>query len=374
MIDNQSAAKHLSKDERSETIPKGSRLAKAETGDTLKGEDIVHNQNKRFSDFLEIANKEHENKFNYDKFIYAGTKIKGIITCPLHGDFLQSPDKHKSSKYACPDCTRENRNYNKNPIKKDILKKENFLFKAREKYNNKFKYDLTNYNGLTKNKIKVICPHHGELEVTPKNHLANDCKECANNSRRKNKTKTYSELIEDLHKLYGNRFKYCESNKINFVNRKSVIKIHCNKHGYFNKSAQKHLAGQHCPKCTTKQLIKDNILVGGYCENLFIKKPDLKTVKAYLYYLSINNGEYFKIGITRIPIKNRIKSIKSKSKALNYKIDNIEIIKLKEYTLYEAFKNEQEILKTHKEIREFSSWSTELFKENIQQNLLQYFD
>ena len=142
MIDDQSAAKCPCPGKRSETIPKGSRPAKVETGDTLKGEDIVHNQNKRFSAFLEIANKKHNNKFNYDKFIYSGTKVKGIITCPIHGDFPQSPDKHKASKHACPSCAKENRTYNKHPKIKDILSKEDFLWKAKGKYNNKFVYDL----------------------------------------------------------------------------------------------------------------------------------------------------------------------------------------------------------------------------------------
>lgn len=387
--DNQSAAKRPEMVESSETIPKGSRILKSETGNTLtcndEGKDIVHNQiNERFKNFIEVVNKKFKNKFDYSKFIYINVKIKGVIICKEHGDFEQTPDKHIKSKYGCPICYANTRKYSAKLASKKrtnivkIISKEEFLIKASTKYNNKFTYDLNNYNGLTKNKIKAICPEHKEFYILPHSHLCNNtttgCPKCGKIKASNSMTKSYSNLIKELHLLYNNKYDYSLNNEINFKNRKSIIKIKCSEHGLFNKKAQKHLAGQYCPKCTTNELIKNNVLVGGYCEKLFIERPELSNIKSYLYYLSINNGEYYKIGITKNSVETRIKSIKSKANSFKYKINNIKIIKFKEYSLYNSFKLEQEILVSFKENRMFTSWSNELFNIDIQKQLSNYFD
>lgn len=54
--------------------------------------------------FIEDAKRIHGNKYNYDKFIYVNAKTGGIITCPRHGDFVQSPYLHTKMKRGCPKC------------------------------------------------------------------------------------------------------------------------------------------------------------------------------------------------------------------------------------------------------------------------------
>lgn len=44
--------------------------------------------------FLELANKVHNGKYCYDKTKYAKATEPVTITCPLHGDFIQTPHKH----------------------------------------------------------------------------------------------------------------------------------------------------------------------------------------------------------------------------------------------------------------------------------------
>jgi hypothetical protein len=103
---------------------------------------------------------------------------------------------------------------------------------------------------------------------------------------------------------------------------------------------------------------------------LFNNKPELKDVDALLYYLEINNGQYYKIGITRISTIDRIKSLKSKSRGL---IKVIKILKIKNLSLYDAFCLEQKILKENHELRVLRPWSTELFKKDISELILHYF-
>lgn len=83
---------------------------------------------------------------------------------------------------------------------------------------------------------------------------------------------------------------------------------------------------------------------------------------AILYYLSINNGEAYKIGITNNTVAQRY----SKSDR-----DKITVIKTWDYPIgKEAFRIEQEILKTHKDMKYTGdnllfNGNTELFKSDI---------
>lgn len=54
--------------------------------------------------FIELARKVHGEKFNYDKVVYVGNKIKVEIKCPVHGSFMIRPNSHVSSKNGCSRC------------------------------------------------------------------------------------------------------------------------------------------------------------------------------------------------------------------------------------------------------------------------------
>jgi len=246
-----------------------------------------------------------------------------------------------------------------------LKSKEQFLEKAYNKYGNKFEYDLTNYNGLTKNKIGIICSIHGRFEQVPHTFLLNNCqtgcKKCGEQKKNLSKTKSYDELIHDFKRVHGEKYTYPKENKKSFVNRKSRVKIICKEHGEFHKSAQKHLSGQGCFDCKIQDLIKKNILVGGYSDELFANKPSLKSKIAYLYYISINEGRLYKIGIST-KLENRMRGIKSKAGSF---IKRMDLLWSVEGTLYECFLKERQILEKNKDKRVFLKWSTELFSENI---------
>lgn len=59
----------------------------------------------------------HGDRFNYDKVEYINTNIKVIITCKIHGDFIQQADSHKQGN-GCPYCYNENRGWNRTAWKK----------------------------------------------------------------------------------------------------------------------------------------------------------------------------------------------------------------------------------------------------------------
>lgn len=318
--------------------------------------------------FLNKSNFKFGSKFDYSKFIYINAKTKSIIICPIHGEFLQNPDKHLQSKYGCKLCwdvekKKINRDYVKGP---DIITEEFFLKRCIEKYKDKFKYDLSNYTGICGDEITITCIEHGEFKTKPHTHLLKNnkygCVECSNKNRVLTKTQDYDYAMSILKTKYDNKYIYPDYNRNNYINKKSKIDIICPEHGLFIKSVQKHQSGQHCFGCKTKEMILNNDLVGGYNLQLFENKPELKEKKSILYYLKINNGDLYKIGITTVSTQSRVKSLKSRSKGF---IKNVEILFEKEMKLIDSYNTESKILNDNTDNRIYKKWSTELFNKNI---------
>lgn len=251
-------------------------------------------------------------------------------------------------------------------IKNVELEKKVFLTKVYLKYGDKYLFDLSNYDKFRKGKIKIYCPIHGEFEKIPGVFLLSNnktgCNKCGIKQKNKSKTKSYFNFIEESNKIHNFKYEYPDENIDIYENRKSRITIICKVHGPFQKKGQKHLSGQGCFKCKVEEMVSENILVGGYCEKLFENRPELKSIPAILYYLKINNGEYYKIGITTVSISDRIKGLKCKSMK---KAHTFEVVWLINNTLYECFLKEQEILRNYKMFRTFEEWCKELFYTNI---------
>ena len=53
--------------------------------------------------FKKEASKKHEYFYSYDKSVYKNSHTKLIITCPIHGDFVQEASSHLCGK-GCPCC------------------------------------------------------------------------------------------------------------------------------------------------------------------------------------------------------------------------------------------------------------------------------
>lgn len=60
-------------------------------------------------DFIQAAKTVHGDKYDYSRVEYANTDTPVRIICHLHGEFLQTPHDHVSSKSNCPVCA--NRSY-----------------------------------------------------------------------------------------------------------------------------------------------------------------------------------------------------------------------------------------------------------------------
>ena len=58
---------------------------------------------KTTEDFIKDARKVHGDKYDYSKTRYVKSSLKVTITCPIHGDFWQTPNNHLRGT-GCPKC------------------------------------------------------------------------------------------------------------------------------------------------------------------------------------------------------------------------------------------------------------------------------
>ena len=67
--------------------------------DVCLNSSLTYTQSEILKKFKEI----HGETYNYNKVAYINSKLKVIISCDKHGDFLQSPGKHIAGQ-GCPKC------------------------------------------------------------------------------------------------------------------------------------------------------------------------------------------------------------------------------------------------------------------------------
>lgn len=73
---------------------------------TCSKEQSAIKRTKTTEEFIEQANQLHKNKYDYSKVDYVNSKSKVIISCPVHGEFKQTPFSHLKS-FGCSKCGRK---------------------------------------------------------------------------------------------------------------------------------------------------------------------------------------------------------------------------------------------------------------------------
>ena len=312
--------------------------------------------------FVKKANARFDSKFNYEQFEYVNAKTKSTIVCPLHGLFEQTPDKHLQTKYPCPGCWSEKRKEiceGRVPVcKKESISKEEFLERFKARHGEKFLLDLSQYDMLKSGQVLLTCPIHGTTSYNPQSLLISrcGCNKCGFEQIAAKKTLSYEDFLLKANAVHSSFYSYPEENEKLYQNRKTVVSILCPEHGLFQKKAQKHLAGQACFQCRIQKLVQQGKLPGGYTNQLFEEKPELKSKDAFIYYLKV--GNFYKIGITT-NFDGRIRNIKSESKK------EVEVIDTLKTSLFHAYQLEQSLLGKYDDYRIYRRWSTELFSKDV---------
>ena len=215
-------------------------------GQQCKKCSLIKSANKRrknLSEFIKKAKKIHNGKYDYSQSIYTGIKNNIIIICKKHGKFYQRAENHLLGS-GCKKCGVESSS------KKMSHTTSHFLQKVRKVHGNKFDYSKTIYKN-NNTKIKIICKIHGTFYQNPMNHLhkKRGCYKCGivtiSNKCRKSK----NNFVNESKKIHDDKYDYSKFDYINAHKKSTII---CKIHGEFSQSADNHLHGKGCPKCTKK--------------------------------------------------------------------------------------------------------------------------
>lgn len=209
-------------------------------------------------EFIQIASKIHNNKYDYSLVEYKNNKTKVKIICSDHGIFNARPDNHMNSKSGCPKCANN-----------VLYTKQEFIEKANKKHNNIYDYSKVEYKTAHK-KIIIICSKHGDFLQKPSRHLSGDgCSKCSGKYSYTNK-----EFIEKANNVHNYKYDY---SLVNYINNQTKIKIICTKHGTFEQMPHSHLQGFNCPKCYNEHKL--------YSTEKFIELSKIKHGNFYDYIL-----------------------------------------------------------------------------------------
>lgn len=81
------------------------------------------------TDFIQKAKLIHGDRYDYSKTTYQGRFVPTTIICPIHGEFLQKPDKHLSA-HGCPLCKESKCERSI----REMLKSNNIHFEAQKQF------------------------------------------------------------------------------------------------------------------------------------------------------------------------------------------------------------------------------------------------
>ena len=221
--------------------------------------------------FIERAKNIVGDRYDYSQVAYLGLRTKVKIICPEHGAFEMTPGTHLKNRH-CPKCTG-----------RAFVPTDEFVQKAKTVHKDKYDYSLVNCQH-NRQAVKIVCRIHGVFEQEPRSHLlGSGCERCASIERGAKKSSTAADhFIEKARKIHGNLYDY---SKALYKRNNANLTIGCAEHGYFKQTPANHLIGRGCPSCS--------------------KTGFDPTKPAILYYLSINNGQAYKIGITNRTIEER---------------------------------------------------------------------
>ena len=209
---------------------------------------------KTTDEFIVEAVKKHNGKYSYNKTNLDDKNSMGkvTITCPIHGDFLQTPKNHLHGQ-GCPKCSHRSIRYSVEEIKNKII----------ERYGNNYDVSLIKEYKCNIQKLPLICTEHGYFEATW-NDLDNGhgCQECGKIRNHNSTRKSNEQFIKEARRIHGNKYNYA---LVKYKSAHSHIMLICNKCGkIFKITPHEHLKGNGCPRCNESilenevRLILDN--------------------------------------------------------------------------------------------------------------------
>ena len=131
------------------------------------------------------------------------------------------------------------------------LTREDFLKKVSDRLRGPLDLSKFEYSGSAGKGI-AICPTHGEFLISA-NALMNriGCNPCSRSESGRKRAMTQEEFILRAAEVHGGKYDY---SKVVYINSQKHVTIVCPAHGEFSQSANAHLRGQGCRKCSNESI------------------------------------------------------------------------------------------------------------------------
>lgn len=242
-------------------------------------EEIAKENLKKTKEFIKESKRVHGNKYDYKftKFVNKITKVE--ILCLKHGPFNQEPKSHLNG-HGCKICASEKpKEFKFKGQKRNVNTVESLKEDFISIHGDKYDYSLFNSFKSNKDKIKINCPHHGPFDQYIQDHKkGSGCPACALDNKAKKFRLTVDTIKERFLEIHGNKYDYSLINDYRNNRQKLPIVCHIDGHGLFYKTADNHLSGRECPKCSMIKKSKESRLSQkeiihrfkkAYPENLF---------------------------------------------------------------------------------------------------------
>ncbi len=191
-------------------------------------------------EWIAKARAKHGDRYDYSKVVYTLGRNKVIIICSEHGEFQQNANSHTQG-YNCPKC------YDSKRGKSSRSTLEQWTTKARAKHGDFYDYSKVVYT-LSRNKVTIICPKHGEFQQVAKEHHFYGCMECGKDRSRQANVLTRADWLATAKKTHGDK-KFDYSLVPENVRGRDRVDIICEKGHKWNVKFQSHCYRDGCIKC-----------------------------------------------------------------------------------------------------------------------------
>ncbi|WP_434278963.1 hypothetical protein [Acinetobacter sp. CE-15] len=307
--------------------------------------------------FIERSSAIHQNRYKYDNVVYSNNTSKVLITCLIHGDFLQTPANHLKGK-GCIKCANECLRILKKSDSQEFIKKalvvhgglygyekvvyvsaiqeviircsihgyftqtpnahlsgsgcyickggirwtlENFFKKARRKHGSRYDYSKIKSYKNKNSKLTIICKKHGVFHQTAIAHLKSvGCAECAAETNRSGIKHSKISMLARFTKTHGKRYDY---SLVSYINYNTRVKIICQKHGVFEQTPATHWKGGGCATCLKEE--SPTYMFGRKAHIKFCKRKNSGLSKLYVLKCHSKDEMFYKVGITCNSVKAR---------------------------------------------------------------------
>ena len=194
----------------------------------------------------------HGNEYDYSELEYVNSSTPLKIICIKHGPFYQRLYEHIESN-GCKICHPRDYTYLLKYVtgplqarKKEFLNSGQVAELVKRRHGQKYDYSKIEFVSR-RDKVKIICPIHGEFAQRLENHLyGNGCRQCGYLNSATKRLLSFDSFFLRARSKHNGKYDY---NRKSWLGAKAKVHITCPIHGPFYQQAGSHVAGRGCPDC-----------------------------------------------------------------------------------------------------------------------------